>query len=161
MSVALRHSPALELNLVEYRDAIALEELRALAEYLARNPSYLRQDTLNLIHPGAHFESVTPADLDALFDYYRVLFAPLQFDMIRRAAWVCLSSHVEPLVAYWIDGRNMKKEMSSAVRSFTSMSDAGDWLVISEAALDKARRGEGFTEIVAFDSKQAAAPLAR
>lgn len=155
MTVVLRHNPTLELNLAEYRGPVALGELRSLAEFMASNPVYLRQDTLNLIHPGADFPGVTTADLDALFDYYRVLFAPLQFTMLRRAAWVCLSPKAQTLVRYWVEGRDMKGDMSSAVRCFSSMAEAGDWLVLSEDVVDTVRRGDGFSEVTRFNAAAA------
>lgn len=151
MTVVLRHNQTLELNLVEYRASVTLAELKALSAFLARNDAYLRRDCLNFVLPDADFRSIDLPALDDLFAYYGALFAPLKLQIFRRAAWVCQSEAALQTVRYWLDGRDMRERMSSAVRRFDTLGEAGDWLVLSDAELDMVARGQDFDEIARFD----------
>lgn len=153
MTVTLRHNESLELNVVEYQGAVSLAELKALAAYNARNPETLARDTLNIITPRTHF-SATLGELDTLFAYYRTLFAPLKLEIMRRAAWVCHSAAAEPHIRHWLAG-DIRKAMSSSVRLFGGIAEAGDWLMLRPAEIEAIRRGEGFTDLARFT---AAAP---
>lgn len=148
MPVLLRHNHELELSLVEYQGPVSVAELRALAAYNARHPALMARDALNLIVPGAHF-TASMADLDALFDYYRRLFEPLRLEIMRRAAWVCLSPRAQPHLDHWLGG-DVKTAMTSSVRAFTRLEDAADWLLLSAAELAQVRAGAGFDDIARF-----------
>src|SRR5690606_37101556 len=89
--VVLRHNETLELNVAEYHGAITLGELQAVAEYLAANRSFLKCDCLSIVFPGATFENIAFDDLDRIFGRYQTLYAPLNFQIIRRSAWLCFS----------------------------------------------------------------------
>lgn len=153
MPVLLRHNDELELSLVEYQGPVSVAELKALAAFNARNPALMAQDALNLILPGAHF-TASMADLDALFDYYRSLFEPLRLEIMRRAAWVCLSPRAQPHLDHWLAG-DVKAAMTSSVRGFSTLEDAADWLLLNTAELARVRTGDGFADIARFT---AAAP---
>ena len=155
MAVVLRHNPTLELNLTEYSGQITLAQLKGLAAYGARHPEFLRSDTLNFVAAGTDFSGVDLHDLDLLFVRYRKLFARLDFQIYRRSAWLCRSPAAAQHVAYWLNGRDMKEGMSSAVRPFETYAEAGDWLLLSGAEIAAVERGEGFTEIVRFGAEPA------
>lgn len=151
MPITVRLNVELELNLVEYRGAIAWEELTRLAAFGAQSPDFLRRDTLNWVHPGAHFRRIDFGKLDALFEHYRKLFAPLAFHIFRRAAWLCQSPEAQEHIRYWLVGRDTRQAMSSNVRDFSSISDAGEWLLLSQAEIARIERGEGFRELTRFE----------
>lgn len=151
MPIVLRHNETLELNLVEYQGAITWDELVELAGFGARNCKYLRRDSLNWVLPGAHFREVDFARLDALYNHYAKLYAPMDFQIFRRSAWLCESPEALEHVRYWLVGRNAREAMSSTVRDFTNLQDAGEWLLLSENELGCADRREGFIELTAYD----------
>lgn len=156
MTVVLRQNEEMELNLAEYRGAISLAELKAVAAFMARNPALLQRDTLNIIQPGGHFVAVSLADLDALFAYYVTLFAPLNLQIMRRGAWVCLSPAAEDHLRHWLSG-DIRKHMSSTVRMFDTFADAGDWLLLSPAEIAMAEHGRGFSDVARFTAAASAA----
>ena len=151
MSVELRHNTALELNVVEYRGSVTLGELKAVASFLATRPDVLRRDTLNIVAPDADFGTVDFPALDALFARYRQLYAPLSFQLFRRASWVCLSDAARRHIDYWVRGRDMRKTMSSTVSRFDSVAEACEWLLLSDAETAAVERGEGLTDLARFD----------
>lgn len=148
MPVVFRHNEAIDLNKVEYSGAVTRAELDALSGFAAPNPIHMRRDTLNVVAPGAWFD-VSDAYLDALFARYRALYAHLQFEMLRRAAWVCLSDVAAPKLAYWLSG-DTRKSMFSAVRQFDNFAEAGEWLVLGADEIAAAVRGDGFAELFSF-----------
>ena len=154
MPATLRHNPSLELNLVEYRGAVTLAELKALAAFMAHNPEHLQRDTLNLIQPGCDFNAVALSDLDALFAYYTKLFAPLKLQIMRRAAWVRRSMASNAPLDYWLSG-DTRAAMSSTVRAFDTFAEAADWLLLNEAEMRLVERGQGFIDIARFTASAA------
>lgn len=151
MTVVLRHNDKLELNVAEYAGAVTLEQLSALADYGAAHPNFLRKDMLNVVRADADFSQVDHAGLDALFMRYRTLFAPLNFQIYRRSAWLCMAQSADALVDYWLTGHDIRAGMSSTVRKFDTWAEAGDWLLLSASELALAERGEGFTELAVFE----------
>ncbi len=151
MTVVLRHSETLELNLVEYAGDVTLAQLKALAAFAARNPAMLKRDNLNIALPGADFASVTFSALDALFARYRALYAQLEFQIYRRAAWVCLSPPVEPYLSYWLGERDLRAAFAANVRRFDNLAEAGDWLLLSPAEIAQVDSCDGFVEHARFD----------
>lgn len=149
MPAVLRHNETLELNLVEYQGGVTLAELKALAAFMARNPEHLRRDTLTIIQPGGHFNAIALAELDGLFAYYAKLFAPLNLQIMRRAAWVCRSAAAEAHLHHWLSG-DARRQMSSTVRAFDTMAEAADWLLLSPAELALVERGQGFANVARF-----------
>lgn len=154
MTLVLRHSAALELNLVEYRGVVTLAELHALAAFAADHRDLMVQDGLAVVAPDARFSDVDTDALDELFAHYRQLYAPIKFEMLRRSAWVCLSERAAPQVKHWLGG-DTREGMSSAVRQFDSIAAAGEWLVLSGAEIAAVERGEGFVEIARFQDAPA------
>jgi hypothetical protein len=154
VTVVLRHNAALELNLVEYGGVITLAELTALAQFVAANPEHMIRDGLAVVMPGARFSDVDKPALDALFAHYRKLYAPIEFQILRRSAWVCLSQAAAPQVRHWLSG-DIREGMSSAVRQFDTLAEAGEWLVLSADEIAFAERREGFIEIVRFNEAPA------
>jgi len=138
------------MNLTEYHGAISLAELDAVADYFAANTSLLKRDTLGLVLPGAHFGDIALPALDDLFRRYAAIYAPLNFEIIRRSAWVCLSPSAQAHIDYWIGGRDTRGAMSSTLRQFSSLAEAGDWLVLSEAETAMLESGESFLELARF-----------
>lgn len=149
MPAVLRHNETLELNLVEYQGGVTLAELKAMAAFMARNPQCMRRDTLNIVHPGAHFSAIPTAELDGLFAYYAKLFEPLNLQIMRRAAWVCRSKAAEPAMRHWLRG-DMRAHMASTVRAFDTMEEAADWLLLSAAELALVERADSFADIARF-----------
>lgn len=151
MSITLQHNEALEVNLIEYAGQVSLAELKALAAYGARHPQFLRCDALNVVAPGADFSSIDLHDLDLLYLRYRRLFARLDFQLYRRAVWLCFSPAAERHVAYWLSERDLREGMSSTVRKFSTYAEAGDWLLLNEAEIAMLERAEGFAETTRFE----------
>lgn len=150
MTVVLRRNETLELNMVEYRGSVTLAELAALAGWHEDKCDQLRSDTLNIVLPGTDFHAVDLAALDALFAHYRDLYGGLVFQILRRSAWICQSDAAQSHVSHWLTGRNTRDGMSSDVRQFTTFAEAGDWLVLSEAATATLESGAGFVERARF-----------
>ncbi|MFN3465564.1 MAG: hypothetical protein ACK4X1_15980 [Terricaulis sp.] len=151
MPVVLRHNETLELNIAEYHGAITLAELQAVAEYLAANRSFLKCDCLSIVFPGATFENIAFDDLDRIFGRYQTLYAPLNFQIIRRSAWLCFSKAAQAHVDHWSGKRDAREAMSTTLRQFATFEEAGDWLVLSEAETLALQTGAGFDELARFD----------
>lgn len=151
MPLVLRYNQELELNLAEYHGPVSLAELEALAAFLADNPGFLKRDTLSHVLPGATFEGVAFAALDRLFTRYAGMFAPMDFQIVRRSAWLCESPAAQPFVDYWIGDRDTREAMSSTLRQFPTFAEAGDWLILSESETLALEAGVGFTDLARFD----------
>jgi hypothetical protein len=149
VTIILRHNENLELNLVEYTGAVSLAELKALAVFMARNPLHMQRDGLNLILPDADLSSIPLPELDRLFDYYATLFAPLKLQILRRSAWVCQSQFAQSHVRRWLSG-DTRKAMSSNVRQFGTLAEAGEWLLLNEAEFSALQHDDGFTDVARF-----------
>lgn len=147
--IILRHSEQLELNLVEYRDTISLGELNALAAFAAGHPNHMVRDAIAVIMPGARFSDVDAPALDALFAHYRKLYATVEFQILRRSAWLCLSPSATPQLTHWLTG-DAREGMSSAVRQFETYAEAGEWLVLNAEEIALLENGETFAEIARF-----------
>jgi hypothetical protein len=80
--VVLRHNELLELNLAEYHGSVTLAELEAVAAFMAQNPSFLKFDCLSLVLPGGNFDGVELTALDRLFGRYKVMYAPIDFQLV-------------------------------------------------------------------------------
>lgn len=161
MTVVLRHHEKLELNRVEYRGSVSLAELTAMAEFQAEEPSWLSFDCLNIVMPGADFKAVELAALDAVFARYRELFEPIRFLILRRSAWICQSRAGDAHVEHWIGGRDARTGMSSDVRLFDTIEEAGLWLVLNPAQTTTLATSEDFRDIAHFTiAPEAARPAA-
>lgn len=160
MTVIFRRNEALELNLVEYRGALALTELKAIAQYQADKPELLASDCLNLVCTDADFSAVTFDQLDALFEHYRVLFSPLRLQIFRRAVWYCQSEGPKAHVTHWLS-RDSREGMSSTVKQCHSFEEAADWLLLMDAERGLLERGEGFDELARFEAGRAMTAAAR
>jgi hypothetical protein len=156
VTVVLRHSERLELNLVEYRDTISFAQLQALAGYAAANQHHIVRDGLAVVMPGARFSDVDAPALDALFAHYRKLYAAVDFQILRRSAWICLSEDAAPQVRHWLSG-DTREGMSSAVRQFDTYAEAGEWLVLNNEEVALIERGETFVELMRFGEAPAMA----
>ncbi|MGD9981495.1 MAG: hypothetical protein AB7H66_07765 [Hyphomonadaceae bacterium] len=156
MPVVLRHNAQLEMNLAEYLGPVTFAELEGVAAFLAQNSSFLKHDCLSVVLPGADFQGVPFIALDHLFGRYKIMFAPIDFQIVRRSAWLCLSPAAQPHIDYWIGERDTREAMSSTLRQFTSYADAGDWLVLSAAETAMLERGEDFAELARFDAAHVA-----
>ena len=51
---------------------------------------------------------------------------------------------------HWLSG-DIREGMSSAVRQFDTLAEAGEWLVLSPTEIALAERRESFIEIARFD----------
>jgi hypothetical protein len=149
VTIVLRHNETLELNLVEYRDSVSMSDLKALASFVATRDEHMRRDSIGIVMPGAVFNNVEMAALDSLFALYRDLYSTLDFQMLRRAAWICESAAAQPYVTHWLSG-DTRGAMSSAVRQFDSVADACEWLMLSVADAPLIERREGFLEVTRF-----------
>lgn len=151
MPVVLRHNELLELNIAEYRGAITVAELEGVANFLAANSSFLKCDCLSVAFPGASFEAVAFEDLDHVFGRYKTLYAPINFQIIRRSAWICFSPAAQPYIDHWSGKRDARESMSTTLRQFASFDEAADWLVLSEAETLALQTGAGFEELARID----------
>lgn len=151
MPVVLRHNEQLELNIAEYRGSISFAELKAVADFLADNPSFLKSDCLSLVLPGADFASVDIEALDQLFGHYKTLYQPINFQIMRRSAWLCLSPAAQAHVDHWSGKRDAREAMSTTLRQFATFEEAGEWLVLSEAETIALQTNAGFDELVRFE----------
>ncbi len=152
MPVVLRHNESLELNLAEYLGSVTFEELKAIADFLAADPAFLKRDCLSVARPGCDFDSVDLSALDILFGGYTALYAPISFQIIRRSAWVCLSPAAQRYIDYWVVGRDARGAMSTTLRQFPSYEEAGDWLVLSEAETLALQTRTGFDVVAHFEN---------
>lgn len=152
MPVVLRHNELLELNIAEYHGSITLAELQAVADYLAVNRTFLKFDCLSVVLPGATFDDVAFDDLDRIFGRYRTLYAPINFQIIRRSAWICFSPAAQAHIDHWSGKRDAREAMSTTLRQFASFEEAGDWLVLSEAETLALQTGAGFDELARLDA---------
>ncbi len=152
--VVLRHNEALELNLAEYHGAVSFGELKAVAEYLAANRAFLKQDCLSVVFPAAHFDGVELAALNKLFGQYQVMYAPLNFQIIRRSAWLCFSPAAQAHVDHWSGKREAREAMSTTICQFATYEEAGDWLVLSEAETLALQTGAGFDELARLEDAE-------
>lgn len=160
MTLLVRHNENLELNRVDYVGAVSMVELAEFAKFNAANPTWVTYDCLSVVAPGADFLSVNFRELDALLANYRDIYQPLNFLILRRAAWLCLSDAALPHVRHWTrDPTEKRATMSSDIRLFTNYQDAADWLLLRPGELPKVEAGEGFTEI--FRSEAPAPALSR
>lgn len=150
MTVILRRNESLELNLAEFRGAIALDELKALARYQADKPELLSSDCLNLVCADADFSGISFAHLDAIFAHYRELFSPLRLQIFRRAAWYCEAEGPKPHITYWLS-LDAREGMATTVKQCHSFAESADWLLLMDAERGVLERGEGFAEIARFD----------
>lgn len=153
MPVVLRHNEQLELNLAEYYGSVSLAELEAVAAFLGENPSFLKRDCLSVVLPGVDFAGVEFTALDHIFGRYKILYAPLDFQIVRRSAWICQSPAAQAHVDHWVGRRDAREAMSSTLRQFNAFAEAGDWLVLSEAETIALEMGAGFDEIIRFEDR--------
>ena len=149
MTVILRRNEALELNLVEYRGAIALPELQAVAKFQADKPELLASDCLNLVLADADFSAISFAMLDAMFEHYRKLFSPLRLQIFRRAVWYCQGEAPRGHIEHWLS-QDTREGMSSTVKHCYSFAESADWLLLMDAERGMLERGEGFDEMARF-----------
>lgn len=154
MTVVLRHNETLELNRIEYAGRITLEQLKAVAAYGARNPSFLKCDSLQIVAADADFD-LDPHALDLLFLRYTKLYARFDLQIYRRSAWVCHSHRAQAMVDHWVNGRDLKEGLSSTVRLFASVQAAGEWLLLSGEEVTAVERADGFSEIARFEATPA------
>lgn len=152
MPVVLRHNELLELNMAEYHGSISLEELLAVAGFLTENPGFLKFDNLAVVHSGTDFDGVALDALDQIFGQYKRLYAPINFQIIRRSAWLCFSPAAQGHVDHWSGKRDIRDAMSTTLRQFATYEEAGDWLVLGSAETEALRSGDGFAELTRFDT---------
>lgn len=151
MPVVLRHNESLELNVAEYRGAVTVAELKAVANYLALNPTFLKRDCLSIVFPAANFDAVALETLNEIFGAYKALYQPMSFQIIRRSAWICLSPAAQAHVDHWSGKREAREAMSTTLQQFATFEEAGDWLVLSEAETLAVQTGVGFEELIRFE----------
>lgn len=154
MPVILRHNEQLELNIAEYRGSISFAELKAVADFLANNPSFLKSDCLSLVVAGANFDNVELTALDQLFGRYKTLYKPINFQIMRRSAWLCLSPAAQAHVDHWSGKRDAREAMSTTLRQFATFEEAGDWLVLSEAETIALQTNAGFEVLAHFEEPE-------
>lgn len=150
MPVVLRHNETFELNIAEYSGSVTVAELEAVSLYLSQNPAFLKRDCLSLVLPGAEFDTVPLDALDRLFGRYKTYYEPINFQIMRRSAWLCLSPAAQAHVDHWSGKRDARETMSTVLRQFASFEEAGDWLVLSEVETKALKTNTGFTEIIRF-----------
>lgn len=150
MTIFLRRNDTIELNLVEYCGPVSLGELEQLAHHQAADRASAKSDALNIIAPGASFEGVDFAALDALYTHYRGVYQSIEFQILRRAAWVCRSEAARPHVEHWLEGRHPRDGTSSDVRMFEALGGACEWLMLNAREAAQVETGEGFREVVRF-----------
>ncbi|MEQ1812741.1 MAG: hypothetical protein ABL889_22630 [Terricaulis sp.] len=151
MTLVLRHNASHELNRAEYCGSVTAAEISAMLEFQGANPNWLTCDSLNLVPPGAHFDTVTFADLDGIFQKYHVLFQQRQLTIFRRVAWICQSPAAQGHIEYWMKARDLRKGISSNVAQFDTFAEACTWLVLAPEHAAMLESGEGFEEVARFD----------
>ncbi|MFZ2030001.1 MAG: hypothetical protein WAU68_06825 [Vitreimonas sp.] len=148
----MQHSRDVDLNRVEYRGAISLGQMVALAEYQRDHPEWLAYDIFNLIAPDADFSAVRLDDLDAVVVKFPELFKPSKLLIFRRSAWISFSACSQGHLDHWIARRNTRQNQTQEARQFTTFADAASWLVLSASAASILETGEGFTEMARLES---------
>jgi hypothetical protein len=155
VTVIVRYSETLNLSFVECSGVVTTEQLGALAACAAQNSDLLTSDSLNIVRPGADLSGVDVRALGALYAQYQKLFAPLQFQLYRRTAWICQSPAGEWHVDFWVRGHETRKTFSSNTRRLETLAEAADWLLLSGAELAMLESGDGFIEIDRFNDAPA------
>lgn len=150
MSIAFLRNETLGVNLALYSGGVSIEEMKALAEFMAANPHHLRRDSLSLVEGDADFSSVSLGDLDALFARYKAIFASLPMQLFRRSAWICRSQQARAHVDYWVSGRDTRNAVTSDVRQFETIEHAGQWLALSPLEIAILESRSGFDELPWF-----------
>ncbi len=150
MTVAFSLHASYELCFAEYSGTVSVDELVALSDFLAAQPTLLSYDTLSWIAPGADFSAFDPTALDAMFARYRTLFQPLNLVILRRGAWVCDSPACEPYLERWLGEPDLRKTLSSDVRRFPNIQAAAEWLLLDPGKAAVIARREGFRELARF-----------
>lgn len=151
MAVILRYSETLNLTFVECTGVVTTAQLASLARCAAENMAFLKADSLNLVHADADLSSVDLQALAAHFAQYQKLYAPLQFQIYRRTAWVCHSPSAEAQVDFWVLGNASRKAFSTNTRRLNTLAEAADWLLLNQAELAMIETGEGFVEFAVFE----------
>lgn len=161
MTVTIRYSETFKLSLTECTGVVSTEQLGDLAECAAQNTELLTSDSLNIIRPGADLSGVDVHALGALYAKFMKLFAPLQFPVYRRTAWVCQSPTADWHVDFWVRGHETLKTFSSNTRRMETLAEAADWLLLSGAELAQLERFETFVDMACFEEKPEGGLLGR
>lgn len=157
MTIVLRHHSGLELHRIEWLGSITAAELSDVIDFQEANPQWLACDAMNVVLPGAHFDTMPLSNLDAVFSRYSALFVARRLTVLRRAAWVCQSPAAQAHVSHWINARNLRQGMLSEIRQFNTFPEACAWLVLPPEHASMLESGESFVELARFESPAAAA----
>lgn len=153
MPIVVSYNSPLELAVFEYSGHVTLAELKAMMRFHGQNPEILRCDCLTVLHPGSHLTGIDADALRAILMRFRRLFAPFDFQIMRRSAWVCQSPKALAHARLWVDAirDTAREEMSSAIRLFDSFTEAADWLLLNPDDLNFAERRDKFAELARID----------
>lgn len=157
MPILLRYSETLNLSFVECAGAVSTAELGALAACAAKDSALLESDSLNVIRPDADFSAVDIPALSALYARFQTLYAPIKLEVYRRTAWVCQNPSAQAHVDLFAGSRDAGKTFSTNARRMETLSEAGEWLMLSDVELAQVESGEGFTQIARFNEPAAPA----
>jgi hypothetical protein len=152
MTIVILRSEEIELNLLLFRGQIRPDQLEALGRYHAANRDLAASDVLHIIEPGADFSSIGIDRLGVLREQYRMLYAQIDFHLLRRSAWLCLAPEAQEHLRFWLADRHKKDGFSTHVDMFGALADAGDWLMLNEQEMAAVESLTGFDETVRFDS---------
>lgn len=156
MTVVVHYSSTFKLSLTECTGIVTTEQLGALVECAAQNPELLTSDSLNIIRPGSDLSGVDVHVLGAIYAKFQTLFAPLQFPVYRRTAWICQSPAADWHVDFWVRGPENLKTFSSNTHRLNTLAEAADWLVLSDAERAQLERYETFVEVARFEQRDSA-----
>lgn len=150
MGIAFLRNETLGVNLALYSGVVSKEEINALAEFLAANPLHLRRDSVSVVEADADFSSVSLGDLDALFARYKEIFALVPMQLLRRSAWICRSEQARAHVDYWVGRRDTRSAVTSDMRQFQTIEDAGQWLALSPLEIAILESRTAFEDLRSF-----------
>lgn len=156
MPISLTRNNELGLCLNRFTGAITAPEVRDFMRFHSSDPLLATSDLLQVFEQDADLSAISAEELDHLRDFLRDLLAPIEFQLVRRSAFVCRSPMALQEVTYWLRGRDQRDGIKTDPRLCDTLEEACAWLLLGpgESAIVAAERG--FVELARFDAARSA-----
>jgi hypothetical protein len=153
MTIVLKRNPEFELTLVHFSGTISAEQLEALMRIQASDPAIATNDALQILATDADMRAVSFEDLDRLRALLHDLIQPIDFQLVRRSAFICHSPDALEQLKYWLRDRSGRDGIKTEPKLCDSMEEAREWLLLTPEELADAAAERGFEEIARFPAK--------
>lgn len=141
----MRENAALALQVVRFSARVTAGDFFQLHALHDTRRDWARSDVIHVVDADVDLSAVSHGELDDLRLAYRTLQSQIDFYVLRRSGWVCLSLSALPLVKYWLQGRHSHDGQG------TELILAGDYEGLSglfaPEELEAARSGTGFMQV--------------